>query len=98
MYTILITGGAGFIGINLIKKLLESIDNQIIVIDNGISSNRFFNDFLKVHEKRIEYWNKDICDRDINEMIQNQFSRIDEIYHLASIASPSFIKNIQLKL
>ncbi len=97
MYTVLITGGAGFIGINLIKKLLENPDNFIIVIDNGISSNRFFNDFLKVHEKRVEFWKKDICDRDLNEMIQNQFSRIDEIYHLASIASPIFYKKYPIE-
>lgn len=93
----IITGGAGFIGMNLIIKLLENPENHILVIDNGISSNRFFQDFLKSNEKRVEFWNKDICDRDLNEMIQNQYSSIHQIYHLASIASPIFYKKYPLE-
>lgn len=36
---ILVTGGAGFIGRNLCKKLLENKDNKIICIDNLITGN-----------------------------------------------------------
>ena len=36
---ILVTGGAGFIGRNLCKKLLENADNKIICIDNLITGN-----------------------------------------------------------
>ena len=32
--TVLITGGAGMIGSNLVKKLLENENNHIIVLDN----------------------------------------------------------------
>lgn len=81
MKTILITGCAGFIGINLINRLLKDPNNQIIGIDNlltssephGISNDRF--QFLK--------WDvvKDIS-------LLNILPKIDEIYHLASIASP----------
>jgi len=36
---IVVTGGAGFIGRNLCKKLLENKDNKIICIDNLITGN-----------------------------------------------------------
>ena len=37
MNTILVTGGAGFIGRHLCKKLLENEENQIICLDNLIT-------------------------------------------------------------
>ena len=37
MNTILITGGAGFIGRHLIKELLQNNNNYIICIDNLIT-------------------------------------------------------------
>jgi UDP-glucuronate decarboxylase len=85
MKTILITGCAGFIGINLIIRLLKDPSNQIIGIDNlltsvepsGINSERF--QFLKLDI---------VKDKDILENLHTLFRKIDEIYHLASIASP----------
>jgi len=81
MKTILITGCAGFIGTNLINRLLKDPNNRIIGIDNlltsaephGISNERF--QFLK--------WDvvKDTT-------LIASLPQIDEIYHLASIASP----------
>jgi len=41
MKTILVTGGAGFIGTNLIKRLLEE-GNKVICIDNNYTG-RFEN-------------------------------------------------------
>jgi len=81
MKTILITGCAGFIGINLINRLLSDPNNKIIGVDNlrtsseshGISNERF--QFLK--------W--DVVN-DIGRFAS--LTRVDEIYHLASIASP----------
>ena len=49
MKTILITGGGGFIGKNLIKFINSKEQNvYFIIIDNFISSNKLdFNNFIK---------------------------------------------------
>lgn len=82
---ILVAGGCGFIGINLVKKLIQDRHNHVTVIDNLITGNRVHIDSLLK-----EYVNLYFVHGDINntyELAQLPFS-FDEIYHLASIASP----------
>ena len=52
---IIVTGGAGFVGSNLIKSLLKKTKNKIISIDNYSSGN------IKNHLKdsRVQYINAD---------------------------------------
>jgi len=53
--TIIVTGGAGFVGSNLIKKLLDKTKYRIISIDNyssGSKKNHFRNN-------RVKYLNND---------------------------------------
>ena len=77
---ILVTGGAGFIGTNLIKRLLKD-GHKVTSIDN-------YNTGLKLnHQKGCTYLNYDIrniCDYD--------FIKPDVIFHMAAIAriQPSF--------
>ena len=78
---ILITGGAGFVGTNLIKALLKK-NHNIVSIDNyntGLRSN---------HQPGVEYVKYDI--RDIDDY--NVWGKFDIVYHLAAIAriQPSF--------
>ncbi|MDD3284436.1 MAG: NAD-dependent epimerase/dehydratase family protein [Patescibacteria group bacterium] len=85
---ILVTGGAGFIGFHLCKKLLENNEN-IIIIDN-------FNDYydIKLKRDRIfelkKFGNFKIYEIDISEFnnLKNVFSenKIDKICHLAAQA------------
>ncbi len=80
MKTILITGGAGFIGSNLCKKLLNE-NNYIICLDNLFSGNIQNIEDLQ-NNPNFTFINHDI----INTITINQ--NIDEIYHLACPASP----------
>ena len=77
--TILVTGGAGFIGSHLCKVLVDK-GNKVICLDNLITgSKRNINQLLE--RKNFEFINHDI----IEPFYRNQ---IDEIYNLACPASP----------
>ena len=90
--SILITGGAGFIGKNLILYTRNKIKDkrQIIVIDNFKTSS--FDDFQEFSSKidSILLYACDIVSLDVWESIKD--FKVDEIYHLASIASPILYK------
>ena len=78
---ILITGGAGFVGTNLIKKLL-TLNHQVVSIDNyntGLKSN---------HQDGCLYIEDDIRTYDYSDLKV----RPDFIFHMAAIAriQPSF--------
>lgn len=74
---ILITGGAGFIGSNLAKNLVN-YGNQITIIDNlDRGKLEFINELLT----DINYINVDIRDY---ERIKNHFNNQDMVIHLAS--------------
>ena len=63
---IIVTGGAGFVGSNLIKSLLKNTDKKIISLDNYSSGNK------KNHfkNKRIKYLKVDTI------FISNYLNRI----------------------
>ena len=81
MSKILVTGGAGFVGTNLIIDLLR-LDHTVMSIDDysiGKTQN---------HQKGAEYINGDI--NQIGELIKNDF---DYCFHLAGLSriQPSFV-------
>lgn len=81
MKNILITGGAGFIGTNLVKKLLDDKNNNIYVIDNLITG-QYVNAF-----QFFENENYNFQKLNINE-IDDSGVEFNEIYNLACPASP----------
>jgi UDP-glucuronate decarboxylase len=78
MKRILITGGAGFIGSHLCKRLLEE-GNEVLCVDNFFTGNK--NNILPfLDNKRFELLRHDIT--------FPLYVEVDEIYNLACPASP----------
>lgn len=84
--TVVVTGGAGFIGSHLVKRLLKE-DKKVVVIDNYLTgSKKNLADVLK--DKDLTIIDKDVVTINKNQLAG--FSRkIEQIYHLASPASPN---------
>ncbi len=75
---VLITGGAGFIGSNLTKKLIE-LDNEVICVDNFFTGNK--NNLIRF--QRNPYF--EFIRHDVTFPL---YLEVDEIYNLACPASP----------
>ena len=75
---ILVTGGAGFVGTNLIKRLLSD-GHKVVSIDNYYTGKK------ENHQEGCKYLNHDL--RNLTE-----FMDVDVVFHLAAIAriQPSF--------
>lgn len=66
---ILITGGAGFIGTNLIQKLLDlGCSNINLIIKNSTSLNRLDNVLQEIHLHRVDLLNKDGLQKVVNKI------------------------------
>ena len=96
MKKIVVTGGAGFIGSNLCIFLInQSVENYVICIDNMITGSREnLRSLLYPSHPRFKLVESDICSP-INCTLLGE--RVDEIYHLASIASPEKYKKYSIE-
>tara|TARA_Y100000816_G_scaffold243979_1_gene191448 strand:+ start:163 stop:1038 length:876 start_codon:yes stop_codon:yes gene_type:complete len=85
---IVVTGGAGFVGTNLIRLLLKKTNFKIISIDNystGTKKNH-------VKDKRVKYINKDT--KDIFKTLKTYENKIHTIFHFGEFSRiyQSFLK------
>ena len=77
---IVITGGAGFVGSNLIELLLEKTKFKIISIDNYSSG------YKKNHikNKRVKYLKGDT--KHINQLLKSYKNKINSVFHFGEFA------------
>jgi len=87
MKKIIITGGAGFIGSNLVKALLERDIEKLLIIDD-LSTGSKSNISSVLNDERIEFINSKIEDID---NLDNLFSSYDFCYHLAAGVGVQYI-------
>lgn len=80
MQNILVTGGAGFIGSNLCKSLLE--DNKKVICVDNLTTGDYQNIDPFIHNSNFKFIEQDV----IEEL---DIDNIDFIFHLASPASPN---------
>ena len=82
---ILVVGGAGFVGSNLVRRLLDS-NASVLVVDNLLSAER---------SNLIEHEHLDFLEASINDVVGDIGSNFDYVFHLStfhgnqsSMASP----------
>jgi UDP-glucose 4-epimerase len=76
---VLITGGAGYIGSNLVDALLNE-GHSVIVVDN-LSTGKIANIQHLLDHEQFEFINDTILNKDLMDRL---VSRADQIYHLAA--------------
>jgi UDP-glucuronate decarboxylase len=87
MKRVLITGGAGFVGSHLCKRLLIE-GNEVICLDNYFTGNK--NNIL-------ELLNNPLFELVRHDIIHPYYAEVDEIYNLACPASPQHYQHNPIK-
>ena len=77
---IIVTGGAGFVGSNLIKSLIKQTNKKIISLDNYSSGNK--KNHLK--DNRVRYLKASTID--ISKILKNKKKNIHSIFHFGEFA------------
>ena len=85
---IIITGGAGFVGSNLIKKLIKFKGFKIISIDNYYSGN----ESNHIKNKKVKYLKGNT--KDIDKILTKVKKNINSVFHFGEFSRiyQSFIK------
>lgn len=95
MDTIIVTGGAGYIGSHTIIELLESTNLNVVSVDNFSNSTaETFDHIEKITGKRVKNYDVDLCDRLRTEEIFKTEKNIAGIIHFAAFKSvPESVAN-----
>ncbi|HET6225927.1 MAG TPA: UDP-glucose 4-epimerase GalE [Bacteroidia bacterium] len=93
--TIIVTGGAGYIGSHTIIELLENTDLNVVSVDNFSNSTADALERIKnVTGKTVKNYNVDLCDLEKTETIFKSEKNIKGIIHFAAFKSvPESVEN-----
>jgi UDP-glucose 4-epimerase len=93
--TIIVTGGAGYIGSHTIIELLENTDLNVVSVDNFSNSTADTYDRIKnITGKKITHYDIDLCDAVKTEAIFKSEKNIKGIIHFAAYKSvPESVAN-----
>jgi dTDP-glucose 4,6-dehydratase len=87
MATVLVAGGAGFIGSHLVDRLIARGD-EVVCVDNLSTGTREHTE-MHADQPRYDFVEADVCDGGIEAIVRGSRSlRFDAVIHLASPASP----------
>ncbi len=96
METVLVTGGAGFIGSALTKRILQSLEYQVIVMDD-LSSGNYSNVQNLIKHKRFKFIKGDVNSyKEISEVILSR--SIDYVFHYAATVGVEFTQKHPTKV
>lgn len=93
--TIIVTGGAGYIGSHTIIELLSNTDFNVVAIDNySNSSAKTFERIEKITGKRVTNYAVDLCNKNEVKKIFEKEKNIEGIIHFAAYKSvPESVAN-----
>jgi len=86
--TIIVTGGAGFVGSNLIKRLVEKTSFKIISVDNYSTGHKKNH----INSKRVNYIKSDT--NKISKLLRSEIKNIHTLFHFGEFSRiyQSFLK------
>lgn len=85
MKTILVTGGAGYIGSHTVVELLKNPEYDVIIIDNFSNSNpEILNRLYKITGRPIKMYHRD-CKESLDDILSEH--KVDAVIHFAAYKS-----------
>ena len=82
MKTIIVTGGAGFVGSNLIEFLLKKNNKKIVSLDNYSTGNK--KNHISCKSRRVKYLVGNT--HDINKKLNKYKNKIHSVFHFGEFA------------
>lgn len=89
MKTILVTGGAGFIGSHFVDLVISDTNHKVIVLDKLTYAGKLENMALFLYLERVHFIQGDICDYAVISSIFEKF----EIDYIVNFAAESHVDN-----
>ncbi|MBI4486334.1 MAG: dTDP-glucose 4,6-dehydratase [Acidobacteria bacterium] len=83
MGTLLITGGAGFIGSNLVQHALDHTEDRLVVVDKLTYAGSLLNLERPLRDARVAFIQADIADKDAMARVMSE-TRPDAVLNLAA--------------